>query len=104
MPAINDGTAGTGSVPTNGKPVDITVPDAPVIVLNTASSQIQAGNDLTLNIGAVLLDNRQGSLAAGHNLTVNAQGDVLAGQMAAGNALSVTAKQLEVDQQILCNP
>ncbi len=100
VPAVIDGTTGIGSAQTNGKPVDLTVPDAPVIVLSTASSQIQAGNDLTLNVGAGLFDNRQGSLAAGRNLTVNAQGDVLAGQMAAGNALSVTAKQLEVDQQI----
>ncbi|PUE56968.1 hypothetical protein B9Z36_08160 [Limnohabitans sp. Rim8] len=100
VPAVIDGTTGIGSAQTNGKPVDLTVPDAPVIVLSTASSQIQAGTDLTLNLGAGLFDNRQGSLAAGRNLTVNAQGDVLAGQMAAGNALSVTAKQLEVDQQI----
>ena len=100
VPAVNDGTTGTGTTQPNGKPNDLTVPDAPVIVLNTPASQIQAGNDLTLNIGTGLLDNRQGSLAAGRNLTVNAQGDVLAGQMAAGNALSVTAKQLEVDQQI----
>ena len=100
VPAVNDGTTGAGSAQSNGKPTDLTVPDAPVIMLSTAASQIQAGNDLTLNIGTGLLDNRKGSLAAGNNLTVNAQGDVLAGQMAAGNALSVTAKQLEVDQQI----
>lgn len=100
VPAINDGISGTASAQTNDKPVDMTVPNAPVIVLNTPTSQIQAANDLTLNIGAGLLDNRQGSLAAGRNLIVNAQGDVLAGQMAAGNALNLTAKQLEVDQQI----
>ena len=100
VPPVIEGTTGTGSAQTNNKPVDLTVPDAPVIVLSTAASQIQAANDLTLNIGTGLLDNRQGSLAAGRNLTVNAQGDVLAGQMAAGNALSVTAKQLQVDQQI----
>lgn len=100
VPAIEVGTTGTGSAKPSDKPTDLTVPDAPVIVLSTAASQIQASNDLTLNIGTGLLDNRQGSLAAGNNLTVNAQGDVLAGQMAAGNALSVTAKQLEVDQQI----
>ncbi len=100
VPVVNDGTTGTSSAQSDGKPTDLTVPDAPVIVLSTAASQIQAGNDLTLNIGTGLLDNRKGSLAAGNNLTVNAQGDVLAGQMTAGNALSVTAKQLEVDQQI----
>jgi len=100
VPAINEGTSGTNTVQPNGKPSDMTAPDAPVIVLNTPTSIIQAGNDLTLNTGAGLLDNRQGSLAAGRNLTVNAQGDVLSGQMAAGNALSVTARQLEVDQQI----
>jgi filamentous hemagglutinin family protein len=100
VPTITDGTTGTGSAPTNDKPDDLSAPVPPTITLNTPTSQIQAANDLTLSIGAGLLDNRQGSLAAGHNLIVNAQGDVLAGQMAAGNALSVTAKQLEVDQQI----
>lgn len=83
VPVVNDGTTGTSSAQSDGKPTDLTVPDAPVIVLSTAASQIQAGNDLTLNIGTGLLDNRKGSLAAGNNLTVNAQGDVLAGQMTA---------------------
>ena len=100
VPAVNAGTSGTGSAQNSDKPVDITVPNAPVIVLSTASSQIQAGNDLTFNTGTVLFDNHRGSLTAGRNVTVNAQGDVLAGQMTAGNALRVTAKQLEVDQQI----
>ncbi len=100
VPAINAGTTGSSITQSNGKPVDLTVPNAPAIVLSAPASQIQAGNDLTLNVGTALFDNHQGSLAAARNLTVTAQGDVLAGQMTAGGALSVTAKQLEVIQQI----
>ncbi len=99
VPAIDYGTSGS-TITQSTKPTDLTVPTPPQITLSTPTSLIQAGRDLTVTVGAGLLDNRQGKLVAAHDVTVTTQGDVLAGQMQAGNALSLTAKQLEVDQQI----
>ncbi len=99
VPTIDFGTSGTASAQQT-KPSDLTAPTPPQITLSTPTSLIQAGRDLAVHLEAGLLDNRQGQLVAAHDVTVTTQGDVLAGQMQAGNALSITAKQLEVDQQL----
>ena len=101
VPAIDFGTAGANPTQPGNNPAELTVPTPPQIVLPVASSQVQAGHNLSVITGAGLLDNRQGKLAATNNLTVTAAGNVLAGQMQAGKDLTVTAKQLEIDQQVL---
>uniref|UniRef100_UPI00286EC943 two-partner secretion domain-containing protein n=1 Tax=Limnohabitans sp. TaxID=1907725 RepID=UPI00286EC943 len=99
LPTINSGA--TGTAPTQQtNPSEYTAPTPSQITLSTQTSLIQAGRDLAINMGTGLLDNRQGKLVAAHDVVINTQGDILAGQMQAGNALNITAKQLQVDQQI----
>jgi filamentous hemagglutinin family protein len=99
LPTINSGSSGTATAQPS-KPSEFTATTPSQVALSTQTSFIQAGHDLSISLGAGLLDNRQGKLVAAHDVTITTQGDILAGQMQAGNALSITAKQLQIEQQM----
>lgn len=97
---VSSGTTGNAPAQPGTNPTDLTVPTPPQITLDIPESRLEAGYDLTVKMGSGTLDNRKGRFAAVHDLTVEAQGDLLAGQMTAGNALSVSGRQVEVAQQL----